>query len=788
MGAQETQLRLTVGGAVNPRTSVYIVRPSDDELLALLERGEYCNVLCSRQMGKTSLLKRTRARLVERGYATAEIEVAGLLGSPKDADEWYQGLLDEIARQLRLPVNVPDWWRTTTAVTANQKLIRFFREEVIAQVPGDKPVIIFLDEIDSTLKLPYTDDFFVAIRAMYNDRASDPANERIAFCLVGVATPNELIKERRTTPYNIGRTIELQDFDPDRDDLSPIYRSLCEDEARGEATAREVIRETGGHPYLTLHVCDALAARSCPSPEQVRPIVEQTFGSLDSLKSDVHFDQMLRFINERVDDKLSTLELYRRIIKSDGGKPVPDQTTPAHINLKLIGLVKRDGHGNLAPRNSVYQRLFTDAWARSAMPLRLTVGGAVNPRTGVYIVRPCDDELLRLLRRGEYCNLLNSRQMGKTSLAARTHARLIEQGHATAYMDLSLLPIDADEWYQGLLDEIARELRLPVNVPDWWRTTTAVTANQKLIRFFHEEVIARIPGDKPVIIFLDEIDSTLKLPYTDDFFVAIRVMYNDRASDPANERIAFCLVGVTTPNDLIKERRTMPYKVGRTIELPDFDPDRDNLGSIYRSLCDDELKGEATAREVIRQTGGHPYLTLRVCELLATNPCTPPEDVAVIIQNSFKSLDSLRSDTHFYSIQRFLSEYVDDKGSTMELYRRVIGGKSVPDRPTQAHINLKLSGLVTRDSEGNLKPRNLIYQRLFTDAWAKTVVPPVRWRVLVELRRLIVELRQLLVQWSRFIEESPDAARRLIIALLLVISMFTISIILMGYLVFVRKN
>ncbi|MGH9845756.1 MAG: hypothetical protein ACREEM_44180, partial [Blastocatellia bacterium] len=143
---------------------------------------------------------------------------------------------------------------------------------------------------------------------------------------------------------------------------SLLKRSLCEDETKGEATAREVIRQTGGHPYLTLRVCDAVAAQPCPSPEQVRAIVGQTFGSLDSLKSDVHFDQMLRFINERVDDKLSTLELYRRVI---GGKPVPDQTTPAHINLKLIGLVKRDGRGNLAPRNPIYRRLFTDAWATS---------------------------------------------------------------------------------------------------------------------------------------------------------------------------------------------------------------------------------------------------------------------------------------------------------------------------------------------------------------------------------------------------------------------------------------
>lgn len=299
------------------------------------------------------------------GGTRVRIETAGYLGSPKDAEAWYPGLLYGIARQLRLAVNIKEWWRTSSAITANQKLIQFFREEIIAKTPGDKPVIIFLDEIEFTLKLPYTDDFFVAIRAMYNDRASDPVNERIAFCLVGVATPNELIKERRTTPYNIGRTIELQDFDPDRDALGPLYRSLSEDEAKGEAIVREVITHTGGHPYLTLRMCGEFLRSRRSAAADVGDLVEQQFSSLDSVKSDVHFEQMLRFLNDRVDDKLSTLDLYRRIL---AGKPVPDQTTPAHINLKLIGLVKRDSKGLLTPRNPIYRKLFTTAWAKSAMP------------------------------------------------------------------------------------------------------------------------------------------------------------------------------------------------------------------------------------------------------------------------------------------------------------------------------------------------------------------------------------------------------------------------------------
>jgi WD40 repeat protein len=361
MTTRQGELRLQVGGTVNPRTGVYIVRPSDDELLRLLERGEYANVLCSRQMGKSSLLVRARARLAEKGYATAAIDVAGYLGSPNDADAWYQGLLDEIAHQLALDVDVTAWWEASRTITPNQRLIQFFRDEVAAKISS--PVVIFLDEIDSTLKLPYADDFFVAIRAMYNDRASEPLYEKVTFCLVGVATPNELIKDRRTTPYNIGRTIELQDYDPDHDDLSPLFRAIADDVVKGEAVVSAVLQWTGGHPYLTVRLCDEFVTRRRTVPNEVDELVKETFDNLEALQTDTHFEQALRFLSERVEDKLATLGLYRRLWQ---GERVRDQAAPSHIALKLSGIVKRDRNGMLTVRNPIYHRVFTDEWAVSA--------------------------------------------------------------------------------------------------------------------------------------------------------------------------------------------------------------------------------------------------------------------------------------------------------------------------------------------------------------------------------------------------------------------------------------
>lgn len=50
---------LQAGGTLNPRRHVYIKRPADDRLFALLREGRYVNVLSSRQMGKSSLMRRS---------------------------------------------------------------------------------------------------------------------------------------------------------------------------------------------------------------------------------------------------------------------------------------------------------------------------------------------------------------------------------------------------------------------------------------------------------------------------------------------------------------------------------------------------------------------------------------------------------------------------------------------------------------------------------------------------------------------------------------------------------
>ncbi len=357
---------LQVGGTLDPTRHLYIERrDAEDEVFELLARGEYCNILCPRQVGKSSLMIKTALRLGREGVRVVTIDVGGELGSPQNATEWYRGLLGKLSADLCLELDVDHWWEHDGQGTANQRLRQFFRERVcLAELP---PCVVFLDEIDSTLKLDYTDDFFTAIRSMYNERSVWPGYRTLTFCLIGVATANELIKNPRTTSYNVGRTIVLRDFDVEADDLSPLQDALDDTGGGGKELVAAVLYWTGGHPYLTLRLCQEIIARRLVCAEQLGTLIATEFGNFESTRSDVHFQQIERFLGNRMSDRLAAFDLYERILR---GERVRDEAAATHIQLKLSGLVARDRDGCLVVRNRIYRQVFNLQWVRGSRPDR----------------------------------------------------------------------------------------------------------------------------------------------------------------------------------------------------------------------------------------------------------------------------------------------------------------------------------------------------------------------------------------------------------------------------------
>ncbi len=114
---------------------------------------------------------------------------------------------------------------------------------------------------------------------------------RLGYCLQGVAAPNELIKDRRTTPYNIGQTLKLDDFDRAAEDLR-AHGPLARRRPGGRQQLLDrVLYWTGGHPYLTVGMYIDLAEAGAATVADVDHHVEQHYGRLDEAGGEVEFQR-----------------------------------------------------------------------------------------------------------------------------------------------------------------------------------------------------------------------------------------------------------------------------------------------------------------------------------------------------------------------------------------------------------------------------------------------------------------------------------------------------------------
>jgi len=203
-----------VGGSLRADTPTYVTRQADRDRLAALCQGEFCYVFEARQMGKSSLLARVQADLQQRGVRCVALDMTAVGGDRVAPSQWYYGIFAQLWCGLGTGsvADLKQWWQASSELSFIQRLSQFMTERVL--VSADKrPIAIFIDEIDSALSLPFAaDDFFAWIRWCYNQRALNPAFQRLRFALFGVATPADLIRDKTRTPFTIGTPIALSGF------------------------------------------------------------------------------------------------------------------------------------------------------------------------------------------------------------------------------------------------------------------------------------------------------------------------------------------------------------------------------------------------------------------------------------------------------------------------------------------------------------------------------------------------------------------------------------------------
>ena len=346
------------GGTLPFSAASYIPRQADHDLLAGLSGGEFCYVLNTRQMGKSSLMIRTANHLRLQGSIVAVLDLTAV-GQNLSPAQWYNGLLMSLAEQLHLDDPLEDFWKENPNLGPFQRFMTALGKVVLPQI--SQRLMLFVDEIDAVRSLPFpADEFFAGIRECYNRRQTDPAYAKLTFCLLGVATPADLIVDTRMSPFNIGRRILLTDFTPA--EAAPLAQGL----AGGTPVLNRVLYWTNGHPYMTQRLCRAIAEEpDVVTPSAVDAICERLFLTKQARDT----DDNLAFVRNRLlrseVDLAALLDLYQQV--RAGRRVKDDETNPLVPILRLSGVVSvRDGL--LRVRNRTYDRVFDKEWVSAHMP------------------------------------------------------------------------------------------------------------------------------------------------------------------------------------------------------------------------------------------------------------------------------------------------------------------------------------------------------------------------------------------------------------------------------------
>ncbi|GEM_PF-2254724 len=328
----------------------------------------------------------------------------------------------------------------------------------------------------------------------------------------------------------------------------------------------------------------------------------------------------------------------------------------------------------------------------------------------LYVERPADATLERLIARRDYVALIGPRLSGKSSMLLRQWARLSDSAlYVPVYLSLGQLAgLGESTWIGQIHRQIALQSGGLLPVP-------ADPAPHALA--LQEEIVDALGGPlrgRVLVIMLDQVETTPESVAV-SFFATLREMFVNRWMRPALQNIVFVLSGRIVPDELIKDPAISPFRVAEVVYLEDAD--LEHLTKLIAWLASDrrQLASDVPAR-IYEWTEGDLYLTHKLCAGLAQDI---PEGAVLLTDVDRAARRHLYDDAIF----RKMWQHIQDDPEVLALVTTLLEHReTVRFTLLQRHIMVAwLEGAVKPDAHGNCVLRSLIHESvLYTLMHAQT--------------------------------------------------------------------
>lgn len=342
-------------------------------------------------------------------------------------------------------------------------------------------------------------------------------------------------------------------------------------------------------------------------------------------------------------------------------------------------------------------------------------------------IRPKLVKIKEMIDRGDYFTINRARQYGKTT-TLRSLSSFLEKEYLIISLDFQLFSSEQSFTAAFSSELLSRVSDIPIEIEkSLLQISEKTTVEPTLLRLFR--VLSRWCGlsAKPIVLMLDEVDSSTNNQIFIDFLAQLRGSYINRDQTPT-----FHSVILASVYDIKNLKRRFSQNDEHLENSPwniaaDFLIDLGLSAQEIRSMLEDYecdhhtgMNIEEMSELIYEYTSGYPYLVSKLCKLIDERISQPGSCSISWTKNGFLKAVRLllaESNTLFDSLIHKLREYPE---LNQMLYSLLFAGKEIAYVVGIPAIEMALMFGFVKISSYQVLPANRIFETLLYNLFLST--------------------------------------------------------------------